>query len=208
MSTVINNPNMDMYYVTPEGVTVQGRTKVYANHQALKRDTNPGKFAWVLDASADPTVNEGAAFYYRKGKTWQKLYESEAMDNENFGKPEGWDELVEAVRQLQESNINVTAEEKEFWNNKLSPEEGKGLSQNDYTDQDKQKLASLENYDDTALKARVTTVENEKADLDVVLGLQNRVGLVEEELIGVKHTIAEIQDLVGIDHEEDESETD
>ena len=37
---------------------------------------------------------------------------------------------------------------------------GKGLSTNDYTDEEKAKLADLENYDDTALANRVTTNEN------------------------------------------------
>ena len=37
---------------------------------------------------------------------------------------------------------------------------GKGLSTNDYTDEEKTKLASLENYDDTALANRVTANEN------------------------------------------------
>ena len=131
------------------------------------------------------------------------------MDNEDFGKPPGYDDLVASTRNhINNTDIHVTSEDKENWNNKLDPEEGKGLSQNDYTDEEKEKLASLENYDDTSLKTRVTNVENEKADLNLVLGLQNRVGLVEEELIGVKNTIKEIQDIVGIDHEEDESETD
>lgn len=37
---------------------------------------------------------------------------------------------------------------------------GKGLSTNDYTDEEKAKLADLENYDDTALANRVTANEN------------------------------------------------
>ena len=38
---------------------------------------------------------------------------------------------------------------------------GKGLSTNDYTDAEKTKLAGLSNYDDTAIKARVSTIEGE-----------------------------------------------
>lgn len=43
-----------------------------------------------------------------------------------------------------------------LWNeleNKVDKEKGKGLSSNDYTNADKQKLAGLKNYDDTAIKA-------------------------------------------------------
>lgn len=38
---------------------------------------------------------------------------------------------------------------------KVSVEDGKGLSTNDYTTEDKNKLASLENYDDSALQAEM-----------------------------------------------------
>lgn len=40
---------------------------------------------------------------------------------------------------------------------------GKGLSTNDYTTEEKTKLASLENYDDTTLSQRVTDIENDYA---------------------------------------------
>ena len=42
---------------------------------------------------------------------------------------------------------------------KVAKVTGKGLSTNDYTTAEKQKLASLENYDDTALAARVAALE-------------------------------------------------
>ena len=43
---------------------------------------------------------------------------------------------------------------------KVDVEAGKGLSSNDYTSEEKTKLADLENYDDTALAARVTENKN------------------------------------------------
>lgn len=45
-------------------------------------------------------------------------------------------------------------------NDKVDKETGKGLSSNDYTSEEKTKLASLENYDDTALAARVSANED------------------------------------------------
>ena len=42
---------------------------------------------------------------------------------------------------------------------KVDKVNGKGLSENDYTDSEKTKLAGLENYDDTALSERVTALE-------------------------------------------------
>ena len=38
---------------------------------------------------------------------------------------------------------------------KVDKEEGKGLSSNDYTNAEKAKLAGLENYDDTQIKALI-----------------------------------------------------
>lgn len=42
---------------------------------------------------------------------------------------------------------------------KVSKEEGKGLSTNDYTDEDKNKLEGLENYDDTQVKQSIAEVK-------------------------------------------------
>ena len=49
-------------------------------------------------------------------------------------------------------------------NDKVDKVEGKGLSTNDYTDSEKTKLASLENYDDTEIKADITDLQNNKAN--------------------------------------------
>lgn len=43
---------------------------------------------------------------------------------------------------------------------------GKGLSSNDFTTSEKNKLAELSNYDDTAIKARVSTIEGKEAGWD------------------------------------------
>jgi len=45
---------------------------------------------------------------------------------------------------------------------KVDKEQGKGLSTNDYTTAEKTKLAGLENYDDTALAGRVSTLERKE----------------------------------------------
>ena len=48
--------------------------------------------------------------------------------------------------------------------NKVDKVAGKGLSTNDYTTDEKTKLASLENYDDTQVKSDITSLETNKAD--------------------------------------------
>ena len=47
----------------------------------------------------------------------------------------------------------------------IEKEDGKGLSSNDYTTEEKNKLAGLENYNDTALSNRVKSVEDEIPNL-------------------------------------------
>ena len=49
--------------------------------------------------------------------------------------------------------------------NLVEKEDGKGLSSNDYTTEEKNKLAGLENYNDTALSNRVKSVEDEIPNL-------------------------------------------
>lgn len=46
---------------------------------------------------------------------------------------------------------------------------GKGLSTNDYTDEDKTKLDNLHNYDDTAIKQRITNAEDDIDDLETTV---------------------------------------
>ena len=47
----------------------------------------------------------------------------------------------------------------------IEKEDGKGLSSNDYTTEEKNKLAGLENYNDTALSNRVKSIEDEVPNL-------------------------------------------
>ena len=62
---------------------------------------------------------------------------------------------------VENSTFNTTVSDLEAQiENKVDKEEGKGLSSNDYTDAEKEKLASLENYDDTEIKSSL----NNKAD--------------------------------------------
>lgn len=49
-------------------------------------------------------------------------------------------------------------------------EDGKGLSSNDYTTLEKEKLASLENYDDTQVQAHIVTAEGQIADIQTLVG--------------------------------------
>ena len=76
-------------------------------------------------------------------------------------------------------NLKYTGEELESIldsvKDKVDKEAGKGLSSNDYTDEDKEKLDGLENYDDselsrelTELSAEVGNKQDTISDLDAI----------------------------------------
>lgn len=82
MATINRNYKRN-WFNKPIGISVSGHVKEYATYQEMLSDNNPGKFGWVIDASQDPTVDAGAA-YYRYDfytKLWTKIFEQEVMDS-------------------------------------------------------------------------------------------------------------------------------
>ena len=72
-------------------------------------------------------------------------------------------------------------------NNKVDKVEGKGLSTEDYTTVEKQKLAGLSNYNDTEVKADITK-------------LQSNVGTLQSDVSTAKENISTLQeDVTGIE---------
>ena len=74
--------------------------------------------------------------------------------------------------QMQSQISQNTSDITNLQNNKVDKVQGKGLSTNDYTNEEKNKLASLENYDDTEIKQELTTqgtqIEQNKTDIDTI----------------------------------------
>lgn len=91
---VIINPGERPWYTSPSGITIVGTTKTYQTWDDLLKEQYPGKLAWVVDATGDPTVNEGSALYtWRQHQGWVKIYETESMDqdiNDAINKFVGW----------------------------------------------------------------------------------------------------------------------
>lgn len=101
----IVNPGSRPWYTTASGITITGTTKTYATYADMLREQYPGKLAWVIDATGDPTVDKGSALYTWKSisKTWEKIYETESMDGgggsaiQNFV---GWVATPEQLRNM------------------------------------------------------------------------------------------------------------
>lgn len=55
---------------------------------------------------------------------------------------------------------HTLADKSTDWDNKVDSVNGKGLSTEDYTTTEKNKLAGLSNYDDTVLSERVSNIED------------------------------------------------
>lgn len=64
------------------------------------------------------------------------------------------------------SAYRTSAQQDVIDNGKVDKVTGKGLSANDYTTAEKNKLSNLSNYDDTVVKQRLSTIEGKEADWD------------------------------------------
>lgn len=101
---VVINPGERPWYVSPTGVTFVGKTRTYQTWDDMLKEQYPGKLAWVVDASGDPTVNTGSALYtWRQYQGWVKIYETESMDldiNDAINMFVGWVASLEQLNTL------------------------------------------------------------------------------------------------------------
>lgn len=81
MARIINPNYKKSWYNKPTGISVSGHIKEYNTYSEMLSDLNPPKFGWVLDATGDPSVASGAAYYKYTYSTreWTKVFEQEMM---------------------------------------------------------------------------------------------------------------------------------
>lgn len=77
----------------------------------------------------------------------------------------------------------------ELLGKKVSVEDGKGLSTNDYTTVEKEKLASLENYEDSAVREHITNSEQAISDIQTSIGAETLATIAQT----VKGAINEVK---------------
>lgn len=75
----------------------------------------------------------------------------------------------------------------------VAKEDGKSLSTNDYTTLEKDKLASLDNYDDTDVQTRIGVNEQTIADIKALIGTGN-LSTVEQTVIGAVNELKQKSD--------------
>lgn len=71
--------------------------------------------------------------------------------------------LQNRVTTLETDNTTNKSNISNLQNNKVDKIKGKGLSTNDYTTEEKEKLAGLENYNDTEIKQDISNIKEEQA---------------------------------------------
>ena len=72
--------------------------------------------------------------------------------------PDNYDSVADIPKDLKEMAESIDAQ----LENKVEKEEGKGLSTNDFTNADKEKLDGLNNYDDTEIKEEIADIQEEQ----------------------------------------------
>ena len=85
-----------------------------------------------------------------------------------YNKTEVDSKLVTKADKNEIPDVSTLASKTEL-NSKVDKVTGKGLSSNDYTTDEKTKLAGLVNYDDTAIKQQITDIETSIGDINTVL---------------------------------------
>ena len=132
--------------------------RLQANNEAIENIQQTLASKMVIPAADYATIEdlENAV----KDKATITYVDTKVADLVNSA-PETLDTLGEVATALQ-NNSNVVDALNSAIGNKVDKVSGKGLSTNDYTTAEKEKLSSLSNYDDTAIKSQI----NSKASID------------------------------------------
>lgn len=154
----------------------------------------------------------------RNGDTWQSvhavIYSKAGMEflavqedyNINYAGAINPDTIEELHKEIQQEVNRATQEEQKLDNNKVDKEEGKGLSTNDYTDEDKEKLGGI-----APQATKVVVLTSTPNGYIVINGNEVRVFNDQElrNLIAGKETgwVIDTQDQIIGDKDEDENYT-
>lgn len=102
-------------------------------------------------------------------------------------------EIKESMSNLQNEDITIRNDMKSLQNKdkeiieqlktKVDKIGGKNLSQNDFTNTFKEKLEGLENYDDTNIKTRITTLETDNTENKKEIENIKQTNIQQEEMI-------------------------
>lgn len=146
----------------------------------LKKDYQDGQVLYGSDLNANNDVTEQGV-----NDNYRLILELQQDKADNSDVLEDVENLQNQINnKVDSSTFNTTISELETQlDTKVDKEEGKGLSSNDYTDAEKEKLASLENYDDTEIKEALSG-KADKTEIPKKLSqLENDENFVDETYV-------------------------
>lgn len=111
-----------------------------------------------------------------------RIHEADKAQHTTAAERDAWNNKADASTVYTKSEIDTAL------NGKVDKITGKGLSTNDYTTNEKTKLASLANYDDTAVLADIVAIKTEQATQNTAL-FMDRATLVELVNNGAKNRV-------------------
>lgn len=147
---------------------------------SLKKDYQDGQVLYGSDLNANNDVTEQGV-----NDNYRLILELQQDKADNSDVSEDVQNLQNQINnKVDSSTFNTTISELETQlDTKVDKEEGKGLSSNDYTDAEKEKLASLENYDDTEIKEALSG-KADKTEIPKKLSqLENDENFVDETYV-------------------------
>lgn len=147
---------------------------------SLKKDYQDGQVLYGSDLNANNDVTEQGV-----NDNYRLILELQQDKADNSDVSEDVQNLQNQINnKVDSSTFNTTISELETQlDTKVDKEEGKGLSSNDYTDTEKEKLASLENYDDTEIKEALSG-KADKTEIPKKLSqLENDENFVDETYV-------------------------
>ena len=147
---------------------------------SLKKDYQDGQVLYGSDLNANNDVTEQGV-----NDNYRLILELQQDKADNSDVSEDVQNLQNQINnKVDSSTFNTTISELETQlDTKVDKEEGKGLSSNNYTDDEKEKLASLENYDDTEIKEALSG-KADKTEIPKKLSqLENDENFVDETYV-------------------------
>lgn len=147
---------------------------------SLKKDYQDGQVLYGSDLNANNDVTEQGV-----NDNYRLILELQQDKADNSDVSEDVQNLQNQINnKVDSSTFNTTISELETQlDTKVDKAEGKGLSSNDYTDDEKEKLASLENYDDTEIKEALSG-KADKTEIPKKLSqLENDENFVDETYV-------------------------
>ena len=160
----------------------QAQIAAVLNTTVQVKDNNDYVFVLIPTADATPTEISRVDRYKYNGSTF--AYEW-SLNNSSFTAAQ-WAALNSGITSGLVEKLNLlptSVQLNSLLNGKVDAVQGKGLSTNDYTNEEKNKLAGLSNYNDAALRALIGDKQDKTSVVPVVFPASGSAAPEEDEIV-------------------------